>query len=597
MCKIGTRAESQKKFTQPSWLPWSANISPRTYTRLKRFLVTFALLLGAVSALVWVVQSQQLTAYATLGRTGHELVTQTAVKIWEALLVVAGVGSWWLVLTSESRMVAEEESNRQTLLLQQEIEEHRKTDAALQKAKEAAEHANLAKSHFIASMSHEVRTPLNSIIGYAQILQNDRSMPVHRRDAIETIRQGGEHLLALIDETLDIARIEASQFKLRPTATHLAEFLTHVVNMFRVAADRKGLSFRVQLPDRLPKMVRMDQQRVRQILINLIGNAVKFTLRGGVEVQIRYSGDIARIHIFDTGPGISAADVERIFHPFQRAHNTPHTDNSTGLGLTISRMITEQMGGELKVESELGKGSTFKLRLSLPELRGAKAPSSLDEVNGYAGEKRRLLLVDDQPEQRAVVRNLLQPLGFAIEEASEGEECLQRVRTFRPDALLVDLSMPGMSGFDVCRILRTERKWRQPIIAVTANVFDTDRAHAVASGCSGFVSKPVHLRDLLEQLQLHLSLEWVRAPNALPTNPERAEIPPMPPVERLLAIREHARIGYVKGINEEIERISALDPTYAGYALRLRELAKEFRTTEIISLIEESIHECTDSRT
>lgn len=570
------------------WFPWLKGISPNAYARLQRFVLNFVLVFGVVSALLWLVYHQQLVSLSAASPDPAELLLDTVSMMWAASLVVCGVAAWWLVLTRESRTVAEEESNRQTMLLQQEIEEHRKTDAALQKAKEAAENANRAKSRFIASMSHELRTPLNSIIGYAQILQKDPAMPPHRRDAIDTIRQGGEHLLALIEETLDVARIEASQFKLRPSPTNFAEFLTQIVNMFRVAADRKGISFRVGLPDRLPRIVRMDQQRVRQILINLIGNAVKFTSKGGVELQIHYSGDIARFHIIDTGPGIAQADIERIFQPFQRAQNTPHTEDSTGLGLTISRMITEQMGGELKVQSELGKGSTFVLRLFLPELRGTRTGSALEDVTGYLGVKRRLLLLDDQPEQRAVIRNMLQPLGFAIEEASSGEECLQKLGSFDPDAVLIDLFMPGMTGFDVCRLAREEYRWSGPIIAVSANVFDADRERALACGCNAFVTKPVHLRALLEHLQIQLALEWVRHKAQPAINPER-ELPAVPPTDRLLTLREHARLGYVKGVNEEIDRINAADPIYRDYTDRLRELLKQFRTAEIVALVEESI--------
>jgi signal transduction histidine kinase/purine-cytosine permease-like protein/DNA-binding NarL/FixJ family response regulator len=590
MCKrASARPGAAARSVLERWLPWLKGISPNALARLQRFALYFAFVFGGVSALIWLVYHQQLVSLRLAPVDPADLLLNTVSMIWAASLVVCGVAAWWLVLTRESRAVAEEESNRQTMLLQQEIEEHRKTDAALQKAKEAAENANRAKSRFIASMSHELRTPLNSIIGYAQILQKDPTIPAHRRDATDTIRQSGEHLLALIEETLDVARIEASQFKLRPTPTNFAEFLTQIVNMFRVAADRKGIYFRVGLPDRLPRVVRMDQQRVRQILINLIGNAVKFTAKGGVELKIHYSGDIARFHVIDTGPGIAPADIERIFQPFQRAQSTRNADDSTGLGLTISRMITERMGGELKVESELGKGSTFILRLFLPELRGTRIDSTLEEVTGYRGARRRLLLLDDQPEQRAVIRSMLQPLGFVIEEASSGEECLEKLAEGAPDALLLDLFMPGMNGFEVCRQAREELCWDGPIIAVSANVFDADRERALACGCNAFVTKPVHLRTLLEQLQIQLALEWI-GHKAPPAGEREPEWPAVPPTDRLLALREHARLGYVKGVNEEIERIGAADPIYRDFTERVRELIKQFRTAEIVALVEESIH-------
>jgi len=184
---------------------------------------------------------------------------------------------------------------------------------------------------------------------------------------------------------------------------------------------------------------------------------------------------------------------------------------------------------------------------------------------------------------------MLEPLGFAIAEAADGEECLELLRELRPDALLIDLVMPGMSGLELCRVLREERQWRRPIIAISANVFKSDRDRAASFGCDGFVTKPIRLVALLEQLQLHLALEWVRGKTPVESNPEAAQFPVLPPAERLLAIREYARIGYMKGVSEEIERLPALDSLYHPYAARLREMARQFRTAEIIALIEESL--------
>ena len=593
MCKMrGARPTVTATWYARFNVPWLKDLTPQNSSRLNGFLLTFFCLFGIVTTLVWMVYYQQMISTPADALMPRSLMSSTVVKIWMAFLVIAGVASWWLVLNRESRVVAEEESSRQTTLLQQEISEHGRTDAALRAAKEAAETANQAKSRFLASMSHELRTPLNSIIGYAQILQKDPAMPIHRREAIEVIRQGGEHLLALIGETLDISRIEAGRFKLHPVATDFAEVLTQVVNMFRIVADKKGIGFRVQIRDRLPKIVRMDPQRVRQILINLIGNAVKFTSRGEVVVHIRYAGEIAHINVADTGPGISTEDIERIFHPFQRARNTPHTDDGTGLGLTISRMITEQIGGELTVDSVIGEGSTFKLRLFLPELRRTERATPLHDVTGYHGTKRRLLVVDDHADQRAVIRNLLQPLGFAIEESHSGAHCLQMIDVVRPDALLLDIAMPDISGLTVCQVLRQERRWPQPIIAISANAFELDQDQAAAAGCNSFVTKPLHLQDLLEQLQLHLSLEWVRDAATLPLNPEVAldQGRAVPPVADLLIVRDYARVGYIKGLTEELDRICTMDASYQQYISRLRELVREFRTTEIVAIVEESMN-------
>jgi signal transduction histidine kinase/DNA-binding NarL/FixJ family response regulator/purine-cytosine permease-like protein len=586
MCK---RPSGEAELTPRRWLPWTRNLTEPTYARLQRFLTTYALLLCVVSALVWTLFYQQAAAQPDSSLQG------VFFKMWVMLLIVTGVASWWLVLTRESRLVAEEESVRQTTLLQQEIAEHRKTDAALQRSKENADRANQAKSRFIASMSHELRTPLNSIIGFAQILQNDPRMPVHRREAVETIRESGEHLLTLANETLDIARIESGRFRLHAVATNTAEFIGQIGKMFRGAAERKGITFRMHVPGQLPPVVRMDPQRVRQILINLIGNAIKFTRRGEVTMQFLYTGDVANFQVTDHGPGIASEDLERIFQPFQRAQNTAHSEDSTGLGLTICRLITEQMGGELSVDSTLGQGSAFKLRLYMPELKGIAPSPPINDVVGYVGPRKHLLLVDDQPAQRTVIRSMLEPLGFTISEADDAATCLKLPRESHPDALLLDLAMPGMSGYELCRVLREERNWRQPIIAISANVFERDRVLAMSSGCDAFVSKPVRLTQLLDQLQLHLALEWIRCGGADAGSADAAiadatELPAIPPPERLLTIREYARIGYVKGISEEIERLFALDPLYHRCATRLRDMARQFRTAEIVTFIEEMLN-------
>jgi len=291
MCKKNAAAaRSSSDAMQNNSKRWSPQVRARTVG----FLFTFTLLVAVVSGLLWLVYHQQALTASAHDPLARQWLAESFLKMWGALLVVAGIASWWLVLTRESRTVAEEESMRQTTLLQQEIEQHRQTDLALQKAKEAADNANQAKSRFLAAMSHELRTPLNSMIGYAQMLQNDAAIPAHRRDAIETIRQGGEHLLALVDETLDIARIEAGRFKLQPAATDFATLLTQVVAMFSEAAKRRGLEFQVLVHDRIPGVVRMDAKRVRQVLINLIGNAVKFTSSGAVTVTIQYDGSVRR---------------------------------------------------------------------------------------------------------------------------------------------------------------------------------------------------------------------------------------------------------------------------------------------------------------
>jgi len=561
---------------------WSKHLSPSSYLRLKNFTVTLLIMGVAVSGILGMLLYQK-----SVMSSDTPLIT-TFIKMWLIQLPVIGTVSWWLVLNRESRSVAEEESIRQTQLLHAEIEQHRITDAALQSARAEADQANQAKSRFVANMSHELRTPLNSIIGYAQILHNDPSIPAHRRDAITTIRESSEHLMALVDETLDIARIEAGKFKLRPVETDFVAFITLIANMFRMAAARKHIGFVLDTPHPLPRFVHMDQQRVRQLLLNLIGNAVKFTQHGSVTVSITYRGQIARIQVVDSGPGISEADIERIFQPFQRANSAP-SEEGTGLGLAICRRITEQMGGELTVSSRVGEGSTFSLRLFLPELRGTQRAEQRRSVTGYLGRRQRLLLVDDQPEQRALLRDMLSPLGFAIDEAESGQDCLQQFHRSSPDAVLIDLTMPGMSGLQTCRELR--HQWPGPMIVITAHASTEFRDKAATAGCDGFITKPIRLPLLLDRLQQLLSLEWTHGASgpSISESDTAEEYPAIPPPQRLLAMRDHARIGYVKGITEELNTLEQTDSLFRSYTQRIRDMAKQFRTDEIIVFLEATL--------
>ncbi|MCB2038842.1 MAG: hybrid sensor histidine kinase/response regulator, partial [Ottowia sp.] len=263
---------------------------------------------------------------------------------------------------------AQEESIRQTRLLVHEIDQHRKTDAALQKAREQAEQANQAKTRYISTISHELRTPLNSILGYAQLLSDDASVPPHRRQAVRVIQRGGEHLMSLIEGTLDIARIESGKLTLDKRPMRFADTVGAVAHLFELQASEKGLGFRLDTGEGLPPVVRGDEQRLRQILINLLGNAIKFTSSGAVGLRVHYQREIAVFEVTDTGPGMTAAELDRVFEPFARARSASEAGPGAGLGLTIAGMLASLMGGELTAESQPGRGSVFRLRLFLPRL-------------------------------------------------------------------------------------------------------------------------------------------------------------------------------------------------------------------------------------
>jgi len=553
--------------------------SGRVGRRLRDFALTFALLAVTVSALLATVYFPLYTPDLGDGATARlDLMRASLTQVWAGLLVAVGVVAWWLVLTRESRRVALEESARQTTLLLQEIDDHRATDRALQRAKEVAEAASLAKSRFLTGMSHELRTPLNSIIGYTQIAEREASLPLRYREQLAVIRKSGEHLLTLADDILDIARIEAGKLRLQPRETDFPALLNQLVSMFRPQAGEKGLRFDYYVKGELPGWVRCDGKRLSQILINLLSNALKFTLTGGVTLTVDLSREITRFTIEDTGPGIATVDIERIFQPFERASGSAP---GVGLGLTIARLLTDLMGGELSVHSTPGRGSTFMVRLLLPAVREPVAASARAlPVIGYRGPRRRLLVADDEPAHRAVLKHMLLPLGFSVSEAGSGAEALALVAQSAPDAVLLDLAMGEVGGLAVVRRLR-EAGWRAPLIVVSADGFEDTRAACRDAGASAFVLKPVRFEELARQLENHLALDWIHG-----TASGKGELalarPPRPLAERLV---DAARIGHIKAVHAAIDDLDRLGPTYRTCADELRRLARAFQLNELVQFI------------
>ena len=457
-------------------------------------------------------------------------------KAFAALLLLSGIVAWWLVLAHKSRQVAQEESNRQTHLLMQEIESHRQTDEALQAAKlqaemarQAAEHANQAKSRYISAISHELRTPLNSILGYAQLMGEDAAIPAHRKQAVNVIKRGGEHLLSLIEGTLDIAHIESGKLTLNVKPMQFASGMEELASMFELQAADKGLDFQYEVQGSVPQWVRADEKRVRQICINLLGNAIKFTAQGSVRLVLRYAREMAHIEIHDTGPGMTAQELERIFEPFTRGSSTGTggaiggSSGGSGLGLTIAKMLTDLMGGELKSKSVVGLGSVFQVRLFLPELHlpapnlqrtGATGAAAAKSRKGYAGARRKILVVDNEEADRELLVNVLQPLGFEVRTAASGHDGLDLLAAgLQPDVVLLDLAMPGIDGWETLRRIRamsTANHLAQPQVAiVSANAFDRGLDNDLGLPPEDFIVKPVRHSELLDWLERRLDLVWL----------------------------------------------------------------------------------------
>jgi signal transduction histidine kinase/CheY-like chemotaxis protein/purine-cytosine permease-like protein len=572
-CKTNSRAAEQVSAVLATVLP--ERLAGHVNSRVAHYLVVLASLIGLVGVILGVVYDQQ----GVLRGSAQFVLQAPFLKVFALLSLVAAVGAWWVVLGSESRHMAQDESNRQNQLLTREIEAHQRTDAALQAAKDLAEAANQAKTRYVAGMTHELRTPLNSILGYAQILLKDEQVQGPRRASVATIHRSGEHLHGLIDGLLDLARIEAGRLRLDPAPLPMHEFLDDLVRMVGPQAEAKGLTFKLETSGRIPDHVNADAKRLRQILINLLSNAVRFTDHGSVTLRLDHRREVARFEVIDTGIGIAALDQERIFLPFERGSAGRRTgDAGTGLGLTITHLLTQLMGGELTVKSAPGEGSTFTARLYLREIAApSQARITHRPVTGYLGARRTLLVVDDQPTQRQMLVGLLMPLGFGIREAASGSECLESVHERCPDAVLLDVSMDDMDGWETAKQIRAAGFTEVPIIMVSANAFENQPAKLAEAGCQGFVDKPVIESELLAALQRHLQLEWL-AELAMPAwtgsvVSEEADPLPAALVGDLVRL---VRLGHVHGLRVALDAAMQSHPACERELQRLSALLDRF---------------------
>jgi signal transduction histidine kinase/FixJ family two-component response regulator len=519
------------------------------------------------------------------------------------LLLIFAIVSWWLVLARNSRLVAQEESRKQTQLLWHEIESHGLTDQKLQQAKAQADQANQAKSRYVSTLSHEFRTPLNGIMGYAQLLADDPLLPSHRRQAVQVIRRGADHLLSLIEGTLDIAHIESGKISLRPQLLRMRDLMDDIAELIEPQAASKGLAFYSSISTRWPQVIKADPQRLRQIIFNLLGNAVKFTSSGQVAIRLDYHRQMASIEVSDTGPGIAPEELQKIFEPFSRG---TAAGQGTGLGLTIARMLTELMGGSIEVDSQANHGTRFVVKLFLPEQPADSLPDKQvqNKPVGWSDQQGRtalnILIVDNEETDRDLLSGWLTLPGFQLVLASSGEQAVERIKQgFSPDVVLMDLAMPKMDGWQTLQALKQLPNWKAQcaVAIVSANAFE--KTQMSISGApfgldeQDFIVKPVRRTELFEWLAGAAGLSWHDQPVAssqASAGLEQAalEYQKLPTANELQGLLAAASIGYARGVFQQLDHLQSLDPAYSPVTQRLRQWAQRFEFDAIVKELKRS---------
>jgi len=534
---------------------------------------------GLLSLIYYQIPTQ---SYETLA-----LIADAFWIIFFILVIISGVLTWVFLLAHGSRIVAQEESQTQTLRLLDEIEAHTQTDKALQDAMEKAEAANQAKSRYLSGISHELRTPLQTILGYSQLLGQDKSIPEKRRESINIIQRSGDHLAGLIEGLLDVSKIEAGKLEIRRDEMNFHELMSQMELMFAPQAREKNIDFIFNLPKKYPQFVIADEKRLRQILINLLSNAIKFTHQGSVSLALTYRNQVAEFTVSDTGIGIKPENIDKVFHPFERAlEKQARTVPGTGLGLTIVHLLTDIMGGEVTVESTLNKGSTFKVSLMLAPIDSPLLEQTKDNtIIAYQGLQKTIAVVDDQAAHRHLIRDLLTPLGFTIVEANDAHHCLSMVNSSYCDLFLLDVSMPGMNGIDLAKTLRRQ-KITQPIIMLSADAQEHLQIDDPNTAHDAYMVKPIKIHHLLEKIGRLLKLEWQyeKTPIAKIDAPIHKQwaIPAHPYIMQLIA---YADIGYAKGFYDKLTLAESENILPSELVQHLYRLAKQVRYDTISHIL------------
>lgn len=502
-------------------------------------------------------------------------------------------GTIWLE-TFKAPVIDEDGAILGTVGATRDITEYKTAVAARETALIEAQKLAKLRSEFIAQMSHELRTPLNGILGYAQILLRDSGQNEQLTTGLNIIQKSGEHLLTLINDILDLARIEAGKTELVLHEVNLANFLDVISEMSRVRASQKQLEYIYECAPNLPKTVLMDEKRLRQILLNLLTNAIKFTDHGRVSFRVSVTTeDKIKFEVEDTGIGISKQYLDVIFHPFEQVGTEQHRAQGTGLGLSISRQYVRQMGGEIYVTSEDNQGSTFWFELNIPSVKNELPPApSQVLIKGYEGKRRKILVIDDLAENRSVLVDFLTLIGFEMIEAINGVEGIEKTQKEHPDLILMDIVMPEMNGLELTQRLRSMPEYSGlPIIAVSASTSNKDIKSCLEIGMNTFLAKPVNFHDLLSHIAQLLNLNWIYDDSSKPasTTQNTSDIL-TPPLSDMKVLHDLALQGNMNEIIQRVMQITKRDQRYHDFAEHLNFLAKSYQSKAILVFVEHHLN-------
>ncbi|MEM7347974.1 MAG: ATP-binding protein [Chloroflexota bacterium] len=483
-----------------------------------------------------------------------------------------------------------------------------------EEARAAAEKMSDSKSAFLANMSHELRTPLNGILGYTQILNREPTLTISQQRGLDVIERSGNHLLTLINDILDLSKIEAGKMEIHATDFHLPTLLNSVNDIIQIRAEEKGLNYKYNFQDNLPTWICADRTRLYQVLLNLLNNAVKFTKTGRVTFQVsqlplvetsnspeqNLSASQTRFLVKDTGIGLTAAQQAVIFDPFEQTGSHNQRLEGTGLGLTISRTFIELMDGVLNIESTYGQGSTFWFDIALPAGHQQTTTTEVQrQIIGYEGQRQTILVVDDVTENRGVLVHILEAVGFEIMEASDGFEALAKAEEFQIDAVITDLLMPGMNGFELAQRLRqTDSQQDLVIFATSASVFLDNKEESLTSGCDAFIEKPIQATILFNLLQRHLNLTWRYAEedDQSTSEPTEEAISITPPPEEILKhLYRLALRGDVEILQREVTKLATEAPQFEPFATAIQALIEKLAVGHIRRFIKQHLDKETAS--